>query len=102
MTRRTASAPACRRCATGCRRTFAAARPDPPSRRSRSCRRTSAHEWAAEVANRTVHGLAHIGWVPDGAGGYRGEMAVYVRANGLLGRAYLAAIRPFRYLVVYR
>ena len=61
----------------------------------------TADEWAAEVANRTVHGLAHIGWVPDGAGGYRGEMAVYVRPNGLLGKAYLAAIRPFRHVVVY-
>jgi hypothetical protein len=25
-------------------------------------------EWAAEVANRTVHGVMHMGWVPDGAG----------------------------------
>ena len=25
-------------------------------------------EWAAEIANRTVHGVMHIGWVPDGAG----------------------------------
>ena len=57
-------------------------------------------EWAAEVANRTVHGIMHLGWVPDG-GGYRGEMAVYVKPNGLLGRSYMAAIRPFRHLVVY-
>ncbi len=26
-------------------------------------------EWAAEVANRTVHGVLHLGWVPDGSGG---------------------------------
>jgi hypothetical protein len=58
-------------------------------------------EWAAEIANRTVHGVMHLGWVPDGAGGYRGEMAVYVRPNGLLGSAYMAAIRPFRHLIVY-
>ena len=58
-------------------------------------------EWAAETANRTVHGVLHLGWVPDGAGGYRGQMAVLVKPNGLLGRAYLAAIKPFRYLVVY-
>ena len=25
-------------------------------------------EFAAEVANRTVHGVMHLGWVPDGAG----------------------------------
>jgi hypothetical protein len=58
-------------------------------------------EWAAEIANRTVHGVMHLGWVPDGAGGYRGEMAVYVRPNGLLGAAYMTAIRPFRHLIVY-
>jgi hypothetical protein len=28
-------------------------------------------------------------------------MSVYIKPNGLLGRAYLAAIRPFRHLVVY-
>jgi len=28
-------------------------------------------------------------------------MAVYVRPNGLLGNAYMAAITPFRHLVVY-
>ena len=59
------------------------------------------NEWAAEIANRTVHGVAHLGWVPDGAGGYRGQMAVLVKPNGLLGEAYLAAIGPFRHLIVY-
>jgi hypothetical protein len=58
-------------------------------------------EWAAEVANRTVHGVLHIGWVPDEAGGYRGQMAVLVKPNGLLGKAYMAAIAPFRHLLVY-
>ena len=58
-------------------------------------------EWAAEIANRTVHGVLHLGWVPDGAAGYRGEMAVYVKPNGRFGRAYMAAIMPFRHLVVY-
>jgi hypothetical protein len=58
-------------------------------------------EWAAEIANRTVHGILHLGWVPDEGGGYRGEMAVYVKPNGLLGSAYMGAIRPFRHRVVY-
>jgi hypothetical protein len=58
-------------------------------------------EWAAEIANRTVHGILHVGWVPDGAGGYRGQMAVYVKPNGLLGNAYMAAIKPFRHRIVY-
>jgi len=43
----------------------------------------------------------HIGWVPDGTGGYRGQMAVLVKPNGLFGTAYMAAIMPFRHLVVY-
>jgi hypothetical protein len=58
-------------------------------------------EWAAEVANRTVHGVMHIGWVPDGVGGYRGQMAVLVKPNGLFGKAYMAAIKPFRHWIVY-
>ena len=33
-------------------------------------------EWAAEIANRTVHGVMHLGWVEDGPGAYRGQMAV--------------------------
>ena len=58
-------------------------------------------EWAAEMANRTVHSVMHIGWVPDGTGGYRGQMAVLVKPNGRLGAAYMAAIKPFRQLIVY-
>jgi hypothetical protein len=58
-------------------------------------------EWAAELANRTVHGVMHMGWVPDGSGGYRGQMAVLVKPNGRFGKAYMAAIRPFRHLIVY-
>jgi Protein of unknown function (DUF2867) len=59
------------------------------------------NEWAAEMANRTVHGVMHVGWVADRTGGYRGQMAVYVRPNGPPGSAYMAAIKPFRYLIVY-
>jgi hypothetical protein len=62
---------------------------------------TTADEWAGEIANRTMHGVMHLGWVPDETGGYRGEMAVYVKPNGLLGNVYMAAIRPFRHLIVY-
>lgn len=58
-------------------------------------------EWAAEIRNRTVHGVLHVGWVEAETGGYRGQMAVLVKPNGLLGRAYMAAITPFRYLLVY-
>ncbi len=58
-------------------------------------------EWAAEIANQTVHGILHLGWVPDESGGYRGQMAVYVKPNGVLGDAYMVAITPFRHLLVY-
>ena len=58
-------------------------------------------EWAAEIANRTMHGVMHIGRVPDETGGFRAHMAVYVKPNGLLGSVYMAAIRPFRHLIVY-
>jgi Protein of unknown function (DUF2867) len=58
-------------------------------------------EWAAEIANKTVHGVMHLGWVPDGTGDYRGQMAVLVKPNGLHGTVYMAAIKPFRHLIVY-
>jgi hypothetical protein len=55
-----------------------------------------------EIVNRTVHGVMHLGWVSDATGGgYRGQMAVYAKPNGLLGTAYMAAIKPFRYMIVY-
>ena len=57
-------------------------------------------EWAAEMANRTVHAVMHIGWVPDGTGHHRAQMAVLVKPNGLVGEAYMLAIRPFRRLIV--
>jgi hypothetical protein len=58
-------------------------------------------EFAAEVANQTMHGVMHIGAVPNGADAFRVQLAVYVKPNGWLGNAYMAAIRPFRYLLVY-
>jgi hypothetical protein len=58
-------------------------------------------EFAMEMANQTVHGVLHLGWVPDGAGGFRGQMAILVKPNGLFGSMYMAAIAPFRHLAVY-
>jgi hypothetical protein len=58
-------------------------------------------EFAAEIANETMHGVLHVGWVEDGDGGYHGQMAVLVKPNGRLGQAYMAAIRPFRHALVY-
>lgn len=59
------------------------------------------NEWAAEMANGTVHSILHLGWVPDESGGYRAQMAVLVKPNGRLGAAYMAAIKPLRRLFVY-
>jgi hypothetical protein len=63
-------------------------------------------EWAAEIVNRTVHAIMHLGWVrdqgcSDQGATYRGQMAVLVKPNGLLGAGYMAVIAPFRRLVVY-
>jgi uncharacterized protein DUF2867 len=58
-------------------------------------------EFAAEIANRTMHGVLHLGMLPDGSGAYRGQMAVLVKPNGVLGNLYMAAIKPFRHLLVY-
>ena len=64
---------------------------------------TTHDEWAAEIVNKTVRGIVHLGWVEDGRGegGYRGQLAVLVKPNGRFGEAYLLAIRPFRYALVY-
>lgn len=58
-------------------------------------------EFAAELSNRTVHAVLHLGWADQGDGRYRGQMAVYVKPRGTLGSSYMALIKPFRYCVVY-
>jgi hypothetical protein len=58
-------------------------------------------EFAAEIANQTMHGVMHVGRVPDADGRFRAQMTVLVKPNGLLGEAYMLAIKPFRYLIVY-
>ena len=58
-------------------------------------------EFAAEISNRTVHGVMHLSWVDQGRGCYRAEMAVYVKPRGPLGEAYMRLIEPFRQYVVY-
>ncbi|MQY06570.1 DUF2867 domain-containing protein [Actinomadura macrotermitis] len=58
-------------------------------------------EYAMELANKTVHAVCHLGWVPSGDGGYELRMAALVKPNGMFGRLYMAFIKPFRYLIVY-
>jgi hypothetical protein len=43
----------------------------------------------------------HLAWVDQGEGRYQGQMAVYVKPRGRLGKGYMALIKPFRYWVVY-
>jgi hypothetical protein len=59
------------------------------------------NEFAAEISNRTVHGVAHVAWVDRGDGSYQPQMAVYVKPRGRFGQAYMAFIKPFRYWIVY-
>ena len=59
-------------------------------------------EAVREIANRTVHSLMHLTWVQSARNGeYELQMAVLVKPNGRFGLLYLAAIAPFRYLIVY-
>lgn len=58
-------------------------------------------ESANELANKTVHTIMHLGWVPANNGDHELRMAALVRPNGLFGRLYMAAIAPFRHLIVY-
>lgn len=58
-------------------------------------------EFAAEVSNRTVHGVMHLAWLDQGDGRYQGQMAVYVKPRGRFGQGYMALIRPFRHWIVY-
>jgi Protein of unknown function (DUF2867) len=58
-------------------------------------------EFAAEISNKTVHGVMHLGWVESGDGSFQGQMAVYVKPRGRAGKGYMALIKPFRHLIVY-
>ena len=58
-------------------------------------------EFAAEIANGTMQGVLHLGWVDAGDGTWLGQMTILVKPNGRKGELYMAAIKPFRYLIVY-
>ena len=53
------------------------------------------------MSNQTVHGVMHLAWVDQGEGRYQGQMAVYVKPRGRLGKEYMALIAPFRHWIVY-
>ena len=59
-------------------------------------------EFAAEISNQTVHGVMHVAWVGrDSDDHHEAQLAVYVKPRGRFGQAYMAFIKPFRYLIVY-
>jgi hypothetical protein len=58
-------------------------------------------EFADEISNRTMYGVMHLAWVDQGGGRYQGQMTVYVKPRGAVGKAYMAFIKPFRYAVIY-
>lgn len=67
-----------------------------------------AEEELLEIKNATVHAFMHIGRVAleaEEGGASHGEwapqMGVYVRPKGLFGKAYMAAIAPFRHGIIY-
>ncbi len=59
------------------------------------------NERLLEISNSTVHGLVHFAWMQRDETHYSPVMAVYVKPRGWFGRVYMAAIYPFRVLVVY-
>lgn len=61
----------------------------------------TATEFAEEISNRTMYGVMHLAWVDQGDGRYQGQMTVYVKPRGAIGKAYMALIKPFRYAIVY-
>jgi hypothetical protein len=58
-------------------------------------------EFAAELSNQTVHAVMHLAWVDRGEERYQGQMAVYVKPRGRLGKRYMTLIAPVRHWVVY-
>ncbi|MEM6995621.1 MAG: DUF2867 domain-containing protein [Myxococcota bacterium] len=58
-------------------------------------------EFAAEISNGTVHAILQLGWRARPDGTYGGSLGVYVKTRGWFGRVYMAAIAPFRHLIVY-
>lgn len=59
------------------------------------------NEFAAEIANKTMHGLMHLGAVPSADGQTNVQLTILVKPNGLSGRVYMAAIKPFRFAIIY-
>lgn len=62
---------------------------------------TFERETLAEIRNRTVHAFVCFAIAPDAGDDWRGYMAVYVKPVGVITRAYMSMIDPFRRLIIY-
>lgn len=58
-------------------------------------------ELVLELSNSTVHAAIHLAWVPKGDDTFVGQMGIFVKNRGRLGRIYMPAIAPFRHYIVY-
>lgn len=58
-------------------------------------------ESVLELSNSTVHAAVHFAWIATGGADYVGQMGIYVKTRGRLGRIYMSAIAPFRHYIVY-
>lgn len=58
-------------------------------------------ESVLELSNSTVHAAIHFAWVGTHDTNYVGQMGIYVKNRGRLGRIYMPAIAPFRHYIVY-
>ena len=61
----------------------------------------TANESVLELSNSAVHAAIHLAWIAAEDGSYGGQMGIYVKNRGRLGRVYMPAIAPFRHLIVY-
>lgn len=59
------------------------------------------NEAAIELSNALLHAIVHLGWVAQIGNAYRGQMGIYVKHRGALGRPYMNVIAPFRHRIVY-
>jgi Protein of unknown function (DUF2867) len=59
------------------------------------------NEWTSEFSAAMGHLVMHHGWVQDDDGTYYSQMTSLVKPYGRFGPAYMTAIKPFRYLIVY-
>lgn len=58
-------------------------------------------ESVLELSNSTVHAAVHFAWIAGDGDSYFGQMGIYVKNRGRLGRIYMPAIAPFRHYIVY-